>query len=301
MAKLALVGLNTSALLMALLAGRALAGSDEPLVSVSSSGPFADCPSAGLDESFRGTVVFAAAWTGEQLVATDGHRRPAIGGHHRPRNRRPSRQRHPAYNPPWPSTRPSAASTWRGRTPASATGSLTPSRCRLGTAPGPGRIRCRPTPPPPTSRSTASSVLAVVGGGSQRDPGRQLIGLPPQRRGCGAADRSLAAALPPSGVAAVCTAGPQGDTADRLLVRHAPGAPAHRGWAARLLPGRPGLDQHRQRLPGGVRPTPPARPGQRVRTPGDGPHVPLGTGQLRPASVALGVAADWAIGLARPR
>jgi hypothetical protein len=50
MTKLALAGLNTIALLMALLAGRALAGSDEPLVRVSSSSPFADCPSAGLDD-----------------------------------------------------------------------------------------------------------------------------------------------------------------------------------------------------------------------------------------------------------
>jgi hypothetical protein len=50
MAKRALAGLSTIALLMALPAGRALAGSDEPLVRVSSSSPFADCPSAGLDE-----------------------------------------------------------------------------------------------------------------------------------------------------------------------------------------------------------------------------------------------------------
>jgi hypothetical protein len=49
MAKRALVGLSTIALLMALLAGRAMAGSDEPLVRVSSSSLFADCPSAGLD------------------------------------------------------------------------------------------------------------------------------------------------------------------------------------------------------------------------------------------------------------
>jgi hypothetical protein len=49
MAKLALAGLSTSTLLMALLAGRALAGADEPLVRVSSSSPFADCPLAGLD------------------------------------------------------------------------------------------------------------------------------------------------------------------------------------------------------------------------------------------------------------
>jgi BNR repeat-like domain len=49
MAKRALVGLTTIALLVALLPGRALASSDDPLVRVSRSSPFAGCPSAGLD------------------------------------------------------------------------------------------------------------------------------------------------------------------------------------------------------------------------------------------------------------
>jgi hypothetical protein len=49
MAKLALVGLTTIALLMALPPGKALAGSDDPLMRVSGSSPFTDCPSAGLD------------------------------------------------------------------------------------------------------------------------------------------------------------------------------------------------------------------------------------------------------------
>jgi hypothetical protein len=58
------VGLSTIALPMALLQGRVLASSDDPLVRVSSSSPFADCPSAGLDELLPTGEV-------ERVVATE--------------------------------------------------------------------------------------------------------------------------------------------------------------------------------------------------------------------------------------
>jgi hypothetical protein len=90
MAKLALAGLSTIAL-VALLAGRALAGSDEPLVRVSSSSPFADCPSAGLD----------------RLLPT-GEVEPVVSPTHRPRRRGDSVAAGPVPGGSWPAPAPTA-------------------------------------------------------------------------------------------------------------------------------------------------------------------------------------------------
>jgi hypothetical protein len=91
LAKLALAGLNTITLLMALLAGRALAGSDEPLVRVSSSSPLADCPSAGLD----------------RLLPT-GEVEPVVSPTHRPRRRGDSVAAGPVPGGSWPAPAPTA-------------------------------------------------------------------------------------------------------------------------------------------------------------------------------------------------